>query len=246
MGKIESDRSTGDNWSDCTPAWGNSSSSKMLQRENFLQKSPRKTKLTQNYRDPQVLTDNEMDNKRCWSVVLPCVEVQNPGQSSTCKCTPISRKKITTKQYTPHPYLRRYRHVKHKWSFLSGLCCRLKITNPSLPIPRTDNQYRTRRSCVLPIDDVSLYWPLFVNLTFGISLDFLLLCLGMSYSKRVSRQESRWDPFKTKGPEFKWEGGSWAWGGWGCVCYSDAVRYSTTKWSRKISHKSWGVYVTLL
>jgi len=39
------------------------------------------------------------------------VEVQNPGQASTSKCTPISRKKITTKQYTPHPYLKKYCHV---------------------------------------------------------------------------------------------------------------------------------------
>ncbi len=42
----------------------------------------------------------------------PCVSGgTNPGQVSTCKCTPISRKKITTKQYTPHPYLRRDHHV---------------------------------------------------------------------------------------------------------------------------------------
>ena len=111
MEKVEPECSTGCNWSDCTPVWDNSWAPKMFQRESFLQKRPRKTKLTQNCRAPQVLTDNKMDNKRCWSVVLTWVEVQNPGQVSTCKCTPISRRKITTKQYTPHPYLRRYHHV---------------------------------------------------------------------------------------------------------------------------------------
>ena len=90
------------NWSDCTPVWVNSSVSKMFQRENFLQNRPRKTKLTQNCRARQALTDNDMDNKRYWSVVLVCVEVQNPGQDSTCKYTPNSRKKITTKKNIPH------------------------------------------------------------------------------------------------------------------------------------------------
>ena len=35
---------------------------------------------------------NEVDNKRCWSVVLACVEVQK-SQGSTCKCTPNSRRR---------------------------------------------------------------------------------------------------------------------------------------------------------
>ena len=41
------------------------------------------------------------------------------------------------------------------------------------------------------------YWPMFSNLSFGISLDFLLLFLGTSYSKRVSRQGPVSVPFTT-------------------------------------------------
>ncbi len=86
-------------------------SAKNVSKGKLPEKRPRKTKLTQNCRVRQLLTDNKMDNTRCGSVVLVRVEVQNPGQVSTCKCTPIRRRKITTKQYTPHPYMRRYRHV---------------------------------------------------------------------------------------------------------------------------------------
>ncbi len=32
----------------------------------------------------------------------------------------------------------------------------------------------------------------------------------------------------------------WSWWGWGCVCYSAAVRYDVVIWSRKIRHEYWG------
>ena len=48
---------------------------------------------------------------------------------------------------------------------------------------RNDNQYRPRRPCMLPITDVSLYWPMYSNLPITFSLYFLPL---RTYSRRVS------------------------------------------------------------
>ncbi len=39
------------------------------------------------------------------------------------------------------------------------------------------------------------------------------------------------------------QAGMWSWEGWGCVCYSSAVRYTITIWSCQNRQKTWGVWV---
>ena len=47
-------------------------------------------------------------------------------------------------------------------------------------------------------------------------------------------------PVESDEPECTWEWGVWAWGGCGCLWYSDVVRYNIVIWLRKNRHKVWG------
>ena len=110
---------------------------------------------------------------------------------SPCVCGGTKSRSGFHMKRTPHPYpyLRRYYHVLAVRMFWEP--------NLRIPIPRTDNQ------CV---PDFRVCCPLlpclFINrdtptCPLAYSLDFLTLFPGISYSKRVSRQELRRTPFKS-------------------------------------------------